>query len=376
MSSKNIIWMYGPLYYIKPTFSNLVEKFSNYEIIKFDDCSSFLDINNTLSSYSCFSDNRLIIFTDLPSLTESEKKKLKALIENLPSHIYIIFYMMSPEQNKFLFSSVEKVGKLFIEETSLKKRDVAGWVNQRCTKMGLKIEEDAVEAIVETCPFDDKGNVLIDALEMIILKMQLFDVRAKSLNRECVINTSSSYETIAIWDFVSKCDSRDYESLLNFIEKSNLLGKSHVDGVSQILFSMYWKYKLLLFLKEKSANKITGQDLVSSALSLKKINYVGTGFSARVKPDEKGSSLWSNYSINSCVNPIYGKKPSIEVYSRKELYILNNLLHKGILLTRGCDSDAEALLIANTIIMVLCNVINYKTAVSIFSSVEKLRNKI
>jgi len=114
---------------------------------------------------------------------------------------------------------------------------------------------------------------------------------------------------------------------------------------------------------------------------LRKISYTGTGLDARAKVDivESGpnagnpSTAWSSRVISSATDGFYGKKAAIDIFSRKELYLIVKVLEDASYLIRSCDTENEAMLIADMISMTVCSSFDSKNIDRICKSLMKSR---
>jgi hypothetical protein len=153
------------------------------------------------------------------------------------------------------------------------------------------------------------------------------------------------------------------------LEKARNFNENDIDTVTQIVNTLLWKYRLLIFLKEKLANNISRQQIINEAQALRKISYEGVGFSSRTKVEVvstgpnagKFSAMWNINSINSSFDGFYGRKATVDLYTRKELYLIVKCLEDSLLLIRSCSNDNEALMIADTIFMTICSALDTKS---------------
>jgi hypothetical protein len=105
------------------------------------------------------------------------------------------------------------------------------------------------------------------------------------------------------------------------------------------------------------------QDAISKAAEIRKISYDGVAFNTITKQQiiqsgtnqGKAATLWSKSVCEQSANSFYGKKPQIELYSRKELYVIIDCIEDCLVWTRACQFPNEARLIADIIFATICN---------------------
>jgi flagellar basal body P-ring protein FlgI len=88
---------------------------------------------------------------------------------------------------------------------------------------------------------------------------------------------------------------------------------------------------------------------------------------------KKSATIWNSWTVNMNINSTYGKKSSLEIYNRKELYLIVKFLEDAITLARLCEGENEAYLIADIIFMNICNVLDSSSMKKIQNSLLKLR---
>jgi len=359
----NLAWVSGGFQSAKNLLLKIREKFAACEVCECTADTSISQLLSNMNSNQCFSENRLVIIFGLPKMTETEKKKLKAALEVIGEDVFVVFYMISPSDEKAIFNAVEKIGKVYNFEDSVPIRDASGWINKRSKELGFEIESNAAQALAENCGIDSNKNIPIDILEMSLQRLSLYEPKKKKFEISDVVATAVFYENFVIWDLLNACDEKDYCKCLNMLSKANSLSDNEIEAISQMMGTLLWKFRLLLFLKERGANKVTRQQITTEAASLRKITYEGIGFSARSKIDivatganaGKQATVWTSNVIASAFDGFYGRKASVELYSRKELYLIIRAIEDATILLRTCQMTNEAYLIADTVLMTICS---------------------
>lgn len=365
----NVAWISGAYYLAKSVLDKIKEKVKDTESFTCDSYTEFSKLYTMLNSNHCFGSNRFILVFDLPDMTDGEKKKLKLSIENLPEDILLVFYMIDPSKEKAIFNSVEKIGKIYHFENKVSFSNAKDWVDKRTSELGIEIEELAKLAMVENCGYNDKKEINLDILNSAIEKLVLYAPNKKTYNLNEIIATSSFYESFIIWDLLNACDDKDYDKCLNLFEKCVLTSRNVVEALNSVINTLVWKYRLLLFIKDRLAYKIDKETVSKEASSIRRVSYNGTGFNAKTEIDlvKTGPNeglpvcIWNSGVVFKAINSQYGKKASIELYSRKELYLIIKCLEDCLIFTRSCKYDNEAYLIADIIFMTISSVMDNKS---------------
>jgi len=378
---KNVAWVSGAYYLCKSVLDKIKEKVKTSDIFICDSTTEFAYLLNSLTTNQCFSSNRFVLVQGLPAMTESEKKKLKAIIENLSEDILLVFCMIDPSEEKAIFNSVEKVGKIFHFDQYVAFADARSWLDKRISELQIDLEEKAKEAIIENCGYNDKREINTDILNSSLIKLILNSPGKKIYEISDVVITSSYYDSFIVWDLLNACDEKDYDKCLNIFSKCVLSSKNSIEAMNKVINTLLWKYRLLIFLKEKIANKADTQLINSMASSIRKISYNGTGFNAKTRIDSvqtgenKGSPVctWNSGIVFKAMSGQYGRKSSVELYSRKELYVIVKCLENCLILTRSCTSESEAMLIADIIFMTISSFVDEKIPKALQESLMNLR---
>jgi len=378
----NVAWISGSYHKAKALFEKVKETFKAVECCECTDDTPYENLYNNLHCNQCFSTSRMITMFGIPKMTETEKKKFRATLEKLPDDIFIVFFMISPSDEKAIFNTVEKIGKVYHFDETVPIKESSEYIHHRSRELGITLEASAAEGLAENCGLDSGGKAIsIDIIEMSLQRLMLFAPERTNYTLADVVATSVFYENFVIWDLLNACDEKNYEKCQNMLAKATSLSDNEVIGIGLMMGTMLWKYRLLLFLRERTANKIDKKQISAEASSLRKITYEGQGFEAKPKFDTiatgpnagKPATIWTANVVMGALEGFYGRKPTIDLYSRKELYLIVKALDDASILLRGCQSDAEAQLIADTVLMTICSVMDTKDISRIQNSLIRSR---
>lgn len=367
MSGKkiNVVWISGAYYQARDILDKIKEKVKDTEHFFCDRTTPYGKLSEAIRSNFCFGSNRFILIHELPEMTDSENKKFKALLEDVSDDILIAFFMLEPTENKALYAIVEKIGRVYDSPASIPVYSARGWMESRCKELEISLEDSAQAALIENCGFDDKKKVSVDIMNMALQKLIFFAPGKKKYDLSDVIITASQYDNFIVWDLMNACNEKNFEKCLGLFEKCCMSKYGPKDALESILPIFLWKYRMLFFLKEgMSSRGPNGMDgLINDASSMRKITYIGQGLSAKPKIDPvqtgdnqgKPSTSWSIKPIRDAVFGDFDGKPALNYYNRKELYLIIRCLEDCTILTRSCQSDNEAMLIADTLFMTICS---------------------
>lgn len=379
----NVAWISGSYYLAKSVFDKIKEKTVGIETICCDETTEFTYLLANINSNQCFGTNRLIVVYDLPELTDSEKKKLKTAIENVSSDVLLVFFMIDPSDESAIFNSVNKVGKVYHFEPLVHSSSVGEWIDKRISELNASITSEAKDAIRDNVHYDSKGNANIDILNSILEKLTVYSPGKKEYNITDIIVTSAFAENFIVWDLLKSCDEKNIDKCLNLFHSCVMTNNNAMSALNEVINVLVWKYRLLFFLKERKANnaKIDSETLIKEACDIRKISYIGTGFGAKTElvitqsgPNEgKPASVWSPYVVSKEINSSYGKKSTLELYSRKELYLIIKCLEDCLFLARTCNDNSEAYLISDIIFMTICSSLDINSIKRIQNNLMKIR---
>ena len=180
---------------------------------------------------------------------------------------------------------------------------------------------------------------------------------------------------------MNACDERNYEKCLNAFNKCVAANADPIKAINEILPMMAWKYRMLLCMKELLANGASTEEAVLKASSIRKVAFESSGLKAISKTNliesgqdkDKPVPVWNQRACSMAVSGNYGRKPQIEIYSRKDLYLIVKCIEDSLILSRTCSSQGEASLIADVLFMTICSVIDSASVSKIIKSLNKVR---
>lgn len=198
------------------------------------------------------------------SSSDSQMKKLIALLENSSPHLHVIFICPIPlETGKKIDSvlkltkTIEKIGtiKEFPAFKSYQEKEIASWITQRATTYEIKIAQDAALALVH-----NTGNEL-RKLDSEISKLATAVHPQKIITKTDVLQSCATHENV--FQLADYWLSGDIARALS--ELSRLLEKDHPVRIVATLQTM-----LRRWVKIKSESKTKNSFEVSKMLNIHK----------------------------------------------------------------------------------------------------------
>lgn len=380
----NVAWIEGAYFISHDILSKIRQKYADAEFVEIDATTNYYDLCTSLATRSLFHSVKLVLIKDLPELSESDKKKLISLLENLHAKILCVFFMLDSSKHKSLYKTVEKNGKTYVNTAKIPIGEARAYFESRLKLHGMSLEEDAFVVFLENLQLIDNHKfVSADAIEQYIRKLVMYCGQNKKITIDDVISNIGFSDNFIVWNLLRECDNKNYEQCLNLFAASVRSSKNSTTALAEMLGMLCWKYRMLLSLKDNMASGLNQQQAIEKTSQLRKIAYDGVGLLSIVKSANAQASngtsahvsVWSTYICNQACNGYYGKKPQIELYSRKDLYLIVECINNCVYLSRTCESEAEATFIADALFATICNH-DYATSYrNILSKIEQARKK-
>jgi hypothetical protein len=247
--------------------------------------------------------------------------------------------------------------------------------------MGYSIDSSTATALIENCGFDASLNGIgSDMMEMAIYRLIMcLPSNKKQINMEDVELSVFKHENFIVWDILNAIDSQDYDKCINLIHKASKVESNVVQSVASVMNTLLWKFRLLLFLKDKIALNKDISKAGLAALEMRKLRKQGSGYSSTMnveiaKTGESAgqpSPCWSKMVIQQCLEGFYGKPPSINVFSRRDIYRIIRSIQHAVHFLRISSSEKEAFLLSDIVFMTICKTLDDKHIKQIMQSFEK-----
>jgi len=386
-NNRHIAWIHGSYHGRRVHMSALHKKFSGIDCFVSDNDISFEYLMTELQGTGCFDDKKFVVINDMPNFKDSNKQKylkqFKKVLEELNEDIFVVINGISPKKERSLFNHVEKLGGKIKEfKETVDSRNAAKWVIDKLESKGYKIEENLSDAIVEANGFDSTLNAIgIDMLEMAVHRVINYQGNTKKISMDTIEATAAHHENFVIWDLLNAVDKKDYERCLELVSKSYQANGNVTSSIVQIMNMMLWKFRLLWFLKDKIAVTNDYTESAKAAILMKKLKGSGSGMSRTMEfdivqtGDNKGQPAlqWNKNCVREAIEGRYGGTPSIDIYSRRELYQIICAIQAALISIREITSENDAMLLVDTIFMTICKKGDYSKIRSIIKSFEEAK---
>jgi len=360
-----VCWVNGSYYYCNRILSQIKSAIDNPEIYIYGDTTDAEYVENQISENSIFSENRLFILKALPKFSGSDAKSNKrwiALFDSISEDSIVVVYNVDPKKHTAIFKHVSEIGKVFYSSSHMDRGDALSWVNEFFEADGKTIDDEVADLIVESIGYDSEGydtDKLYICLKKII---SYLGKKKKKISKNDILCGVDNYINFVIWDIIGAFESRDFSKCVLLMKNACSKEKSPKDAVSHIFNTLFWKLRLLLFLKEYVANGHSQDSAMQKAKELHKFSKSGAGLYSSLEVElNKGGGMkpvYSDNAISSAFKSFGGRKPSIQCFGRSELFKLVVAQNECMLNIRHESDDIHCIIIAENFFMSSCNILD------------------
>jgi DNA polymerase III delta subunit len=370
-----VVWLSGNLNERKLVLAKIKSQFSSADTVIIDGNYSVAYLEQIVRQDSVFSDDRLIIVRDIPkpnSTRQTMVNNLKKLLEDIPEGCLVVFDGILAEDEKAISSHVGKIGKLMDFPTKVEPHLAVGWLVGVFAEHGKEISEADANLLIQTSGHDaEVGGIGIDLLRMLALKIAMYlGGRRKNITTEDIQLNIFPSEEVVIWSILDALDSKSlsqcYNAFYKLVEKED-----SVIAATNLLYNISLpRYRLLMYLKEGLAQNKSKQDVAKEAIAMRKLAQTGKDWSMKMQPEiaESGSNagqpkgMFNEFSVNAALfGGFGGKKPIIDMYSRKEIVRIVGCLESGMGELRArSNSDSAMTIMADVLFLAACTPVDDK----------------
>ena len=378
---KNIAWVNGSYHFAYDILLKIKTKYSDSELIAIDEQSEFSHFYNTLITCSMFSASKLVIVSGLPEATEADKKHLKEALDSLPENTLVVFFMLDNNKNRSLYNYCQQHAKMYEFDYEIAVNNLDSYIQKRCKEIDICIAQEDIECLLANLQRTASNKtVYVDTIESALLRLVLLQPKKKIYDRNDILQTTISVQNFIIWDMINACDNKDFPKCINLFHDCVSTNYSSAAAFQEILNVLLWKFRMLLCLKEKLANKATQNDAVSFAASIRKLTFKGVAQNSKAEvstidsgPNKgKHATTWNESMCRQSMNSFYNRKPQLECYTRKELFVILECLQQSVIFLRSCKHDGQVYLLADILFSVICNHMQQEELSTLKKSVEKM----
>ena len=236
------------------------------------------EIKEMLSSRNLFSDTKLIVFKNLLNNTpiNFQKEILKSVFENkidkAKSTMLIIYENNKVKEGTLLKWLKDKV-KSTKEYPLLKKRELNQWVDEEAKKLGVKLNKEAQDILMNSFE-SDTGLIYYALKKLSLIQKGVIDRKILEENVWLPFNTN-------IFSFLDTLAERKIASAFNFLMKEIKQNNSQFH-LLYLLKMIIFEFRNLLVIKEVKAK---------SFLEIQKKTKIHPYTLSKIYPLAKGFSL-------------------------------------------------------------------------------------
>lgn len=368
-----VFWISGGINDRKLALESTKSQFSGAEFIEVSGEFTVAYLEHVVTQKSCFNDNKVVIVKNMPKPTSTRQtlvNQLKKLIDNIPDNVYLIFYGISVVEEKAMSGHVQKKGTLIDFAETLDENDAMIYVSKIVKENGKSIDTDAAEFLISTCGHDKSlKGIGVNILRVLCDKLCFFLGKKKNADINDVMQISVPSQEFVIWKIFDALDNRDICSCYSFFYELEENEGSAITAANVLLSIALPRYRMLFYLKESVSNKISKDEIMRNISGLNKLSFTGKDWNIKLAESEEKSPAFTEFAIKTALNGFYNKKPTIEMYSRKDLLRISNALYAGVteIRARG-SSNISATLLIDSFFLSACSQIDDNTVVKLRES--------
>ena len=359
-----VCWLSGNYHERQGVMSAIKSKLADHEISRFEGQFTFAYFEERVYNTSCFAEKRLFIVKDMPqpnSTRPTMLTHLKKLLDALPDDLIVIFDGIEDEDA--IAKHVAKIGKVYEFEIKLNPNSAVAWVKKRFEERGKSISDDDAQTLIDSNGYDPKAKGIgIDAMQLAIKKLCLYiGNRKKIVTKEDILTTAFPSEEFIIWSITDAMDSKDIVKCYEAWDK--LVANTTTGGLKSAAFTLFSiiqaRYRLLTFLREGLAKNLTKAQLAKEAASFEKLKQSGDDFMMVMTKDiavttGNPQQLWSDFVIQAALNGNFGRKPGVELYNRKDLFRILQVIQDSQVELRLRKTESGVALLVDALFFAVC----------------------
>jgi len=326
-------------------------------------------IEQQVLNVNLFETTRLVVLDHIPSFGSGgvkSKKRLEEMLRCVPEGCVVVFNGIDKgKRNEWLFKIVNENGKVYESPKYLQKSSAVNHIEKAFKQNNKKYEDGCAETLVSIIGEVYKKGVEVDKIYLSLKKLFSFVGDIPAITKSDVIKTADHDKEYLMFTLFNCMDKRDFISCLRTYKKARDIVKSEYESAVQVLNSIRWRYRLLLFLKESKILGYEDDRTLQNISELKKLKRSGSGSYTVYeleKSEDKEAKEKAQYTAGMAKNSLVGNysyEPSINKYSRKEIYNILLSVNESLFKVRSCYySDAEIKLAVDNVLMTACSMLN------------------
>lgn len=363
MSNINSLWLSGNYFQRQEVLNNIYNQVKTYDQINVDGEMSLSYFLSDLLSSDIDEKFRIFVVNELPV----DKKKTKtsisnAIVSSLPrinKDTLVIFNNIG--DNKTIHSYVKENGKTFEYKSYIENKYCSDAIRAMLTAHDKKIDDTTLGLISSVLTSGaEKSGVLFESAYSLVLSMCEMSGDNKTIKNNIAEYACSHMRKYVVWKLFDIIDNKDYQKSVEFFnayvnDKENI---EHI--VVEYIYVMIWRYRLLFLIGEMINNGMDKDTVRKNLADIYKIERSGSGRYIRTKTaignNGEKTKAYSEYVIKFMLDGGYGKKPTISLYSRKELISIVKALYESLYIIRSGIDDGGIKTIFLMILSISCDV--------------------
>lgn len=374
MDDIRLCWLSGSYWQRHNTLEKIKASFKDAPIFVFDNESPAVDVAAQIGGSGLFSPNRLVILNGLPVLDDKSDKNTKKLIDlfcRVPDGSVVVVNGVPPTERPAVFRAVKTKGKVFEFPEHLDRTEAISWVSARCQEMGKMPTKEACEAFVDRLGVEYGKGVNIDRMYVELLKVVAYVGKMGEITQqdvEAVVTLGYQY---VIWNLRDALNRKDFCACMELLNSALVREDNVQTVVVNILGTLVWQYRLLIFLKEMVAAKKSDQEISSAIAKIHKYSKKGrAGMELEKSKDGEPKILYGETTVNVALRGIYGGPATVSLFKRAELFKLTKAAEECIAWTRSGTasnpiSDSDLIFAVENFFMTACGVADEEALASV-----------
>jgi DNA polymerase III delta subunit len=354
VSNQRVCWLSGNIQERKALLNKIIAFFKGGDIQRLSGDFSLAYLEQQVFTDNCFAEKRLIILNELPVPSGTRQtmiNNLKKLLDKVPDGCVVVFDGV--EDGKPIGDHIAKIGKVYDFAITLDRNEASGWIGKQFSEKNKSISPECTAALIQSCGYDISVKGLgIDQLRLAIAKISTYMGRRKTVEMSDIIINALNVEEFIQWKMFDALDAKSFEQCQEFFEKfveNEANGQRAVDKLYSISLP---RYRLLFFLKEGLAQKIPKDQLAQQAMAIQK----------NAKSEKDNSDIrvpaYTQFAVDSALMGAYGRPPTVDLYTRKELVRAIDCLTEGMTEVRTRGNSSLVLLLADAFFLSVCSQID------------------
>jgi DNA polymerase III delta subunit len=383
-SKVHVAWLSGSYHRRSAMMTRIKDRFPDSEYVVIDSDKEFEFLMSKLRSGGCFDSSRLIAVTAIPKTKNANEKKkyierMKKIISGPMTDCFLVFNGIEPTKEKAVFNAVKDYAKIYEFESIIPNREIAPYVAKRLKAFNLRASQEVSHMIGDYCAKQpSQKGYSADMIEMALSSLSSALPDGSEITSDHVETITFQHDSFVIWDMMNALDSKDCDKVIALLSKLQLTGNNLTQSITEMVTALIWRYRLILMIREGYSSKDSRDKILQDVLAMRKMTKTGVGLSATYEPDivksgpneGKPASFWSHQVATIAMDGLYGSTPAADQWTRRDIYAFFDALTSGLLCLRGATEN-EALLIADTILMLGCKLLPRKDAKAILESLRR-----